>query len=96
MTVQVEEAMVPNCKSDKKPHRQSVKTRSTKNKQAMKNEELATVEPRENGDVIEDQLQVHSSCFVSEILALLVKYSFEYLIAVAYSVQCCNTLLTGC
>ena len=65
MTVQVEEAVVPNCKSDEKPHRQSIRTRSTKSKQAMKNEELAIVEPQENGDVMEDQLQVHSSCLVS-------------------------------
>lgn len=78
VTVQVEEAMVPNCKSDEKPHRQSIRTRSTKSKQALKNEELARVEPKENGDVTEDQLQVYSSCFVSEILDLIAKYIIEY------------------
>lgn len=62
MITQVEEATLPGSKSDEKSLRQSTRTRSSKNKAAMKNEELAEVEqPQENGDLTEDQLLVSSS-----------------------------------
>lgn len=62
VTTQVEEATVPSSKSDEKAQRQSARTRSSKSKQAVKNKEL--VELQENGDVTEDQLQVHTIILV--------------------------------
>ena len=58
MTLQVEEATLPSSKSDEKSLKQSTRTRSSRSKVTVKDEELTGEEPQANGDVTEDQLQV--------------------------------------
>ena len=63
MIVQVEEATLPDSKSDGKAVRQSTRTRSSKNKVVMKDEELTKEQLQANGDVTGEQLHV-GNCII--------------------------------
>lgn len=73
--MQVEEATLPGSQSDEKPLRQSARTRSSKSKVVVKDEELAEEEPQENGDVTENQLQVNIT-----VTALMCKQAYLTLV----------------
>ena len=73
MTLQVEEATLPNSKSVE----QLSRTRSGKRQMAVKDEESTSEEAQANGDAIEDQLQV-SCCleYVEMFYHLLLSLAF--------------------
>ena len=69
MTLQVEEATLPNSKSVE----QSSRTRSGKRQMAVKDEESTSEEAQANGDATEDQLQV-SHCLEYHVYANKTQY----------------------